>query len=495
MANSQDMSDVTFTPPAQGQAAAPPTQDTGDVTFAPSTQKQDMTDVTFTPPGQAQQPDYLTRAEDIIQGGVTGFVKSLPFIGSRADASKAQQVGAGAAPVDPTAYKAGQVVGAGLETAGEWASGDVALAGLGKLAKVAQVAPEVLQLAEKYPKTARLIHDATLGAAIGAEKAPEEERAKGAVAGAVGAGVGSLAGEALEAITNSELAKAMMNRASGVTKAMIRYGQDPARALTSEDLPVFSTLTNRGRQAASQTKLNELKPVLDKQLQASPVQLDWRNVLGTTFADAKAEIQEIETMPDAAKNLAIHHIETLENNLAQKWASGRMNPFEMNELKARVQKFGADYDSKPDSSDLVRNFYNEVQGKLKDAVNAAVPGTKELNQRIADLTALKNASHETILAERAGIGPLSGFGTARKVEAAIGHAAPMIARTAKTVSKGAAPAVVTAGEALSPITQAQNQAAGRYYFMTDDGSIHSVPDTPEARQAVQSAAPTHTPLE
>jgi len=152
-----------------------------------------------TSPAAPQPSDYLTKAEDVIQGGVTGVVKSLPFIGSRADTTAAQKVGPGAAPISPTAYKTGEVVGTGLENIAEWETGDAALSWLTKLAKVAKVAPEVIALAEKYPKTAKMIHDATIGATLGATKAPEGERTKEALAGGAGGAVGGAIAEGISA--------------------------------------------------------------------------------------------------------------------------------------------------------------------------------------------------------------------------------------------------------------------------------------------------------
>jgi hypothetical protein len=375
-------------------------------------------------------------------------------------------------------------IGGSATDALTYLAGEGELEGLAKATKIVDLADrfpviaKTLELAKEHPVLSKLItatKAAGKGALVGGvqggvEGAAEDQGKEGAEGGAAFGALGEVAGEAIKGITNSDLAKAFMNRASGVTKAMIRYGQDPAKALTEEKLPVFSTLTNRGRQAAAETKLNELKPALDTELQKSPATLNWKNVLGNTFANARTEIQDIEAMPDEAKAAAIQHIDAFEKNITQKWPTGDMSPFEMNELKSRIQKFGADYDSKPDATDLVRNLYSEAQGKLKDAVNSAVPGIKELNQRISNLVALKRAAAETVLAERAGIGPLSGFGTARKLEAAVGHAAPTVARASKAAPSVGGALGSQAGQELNT-----NSGNDRVTFLSSDGATHSVP--------------------
>jgi hypothetical protein len=92
-----------------------------------------------------------------------------------------------------------QKIGSAAETVGEFAAGDEALGALGKMAK----APEaLLALAERYPKTAKLLMGATKGATTaGAQGAVKESGpggegpVKGAKEGAIGGAIGGALAE------------------------------------------------------------------------------------------------------------------------------------------------------------------------------------------------------------------------------------------------------------------------------------------------------------
>src|SRR5271157_2096873 len=137
-------------------------------------------------------------------------------------------------------------VGAGVEQLGEWMAGDAALKAFGTLAKVAKNAPELLQLAEKFPVTAKLLLGAGKGAAIGGTQAGVKAEATGqnvgeaVKGGAEGGAVGGFVGEAAPAALESKLARSWINRSLGATARDVTYG-NPAKAMLDENLKAATT--------------------------------------------------------------------------------------------------------------------------------------------------------------------------------------------------------------------------------------------------------------
>lgn len=94
-----------------------------------------------------------------------------------------------------------QKIGSGGEEIAEWMAGDAALEGVAKLAKVAKNAPHLIELMEKFPKTAKMLMAAGKGAVVGgAQGAVKEGSIEGGEKGAEGGAIGGAAGEAISTV-------------------------------------------------------------------------------------------------------------------------------------------------------------------------------------------------------------------------------------------------------------------------------------------------------
>ena len=310
---------------------------------------------------------------------------------------------------------AAQHVGAGIEQVGEWMAGDAALQGLAKLGAVAKHAPELLELAERFPTTAKLLLSAgARGAAIGGTQAGVKAEAKGedvgkAVAGgAAGGAVGGAVGEAVPAVLGSKLARGFVNRSAGATARDVLYG-NPARAFFDEGIIAPNTgnietykdalragksmeeavQAAGGRIAAVGEKLNEIKPQLDAVLKASKAQISVNDTILKPLLDAQNDIAgNAAIKPDIAKSAIDalddwgYRIETIINK-------EHMSALEAVEFK---QKLGQtmDFTHNTAADDVVSNVEREIYGNLKNAVHKEVPEAASLDERSTNLMAAWN---------------------------------------------------------------------------------------------------------
>jgi len=241
-----------------------------------------------------------------------------------------------------------QHVGAGAEQVGEWMLGDAALKGLSKLGVVAKHAPELLELAEKFPATAKLLLGAGKGAVIGGAQAGVKAEAEGkdvgaaVKSGAAGGAIGGAAGEGLamgvEASLEKKIARSMINKSLGAGARDVAYG-NPAKALLDEnitspftgDIEVYKTALRTGktpeeaaqvaggRIAAINSKINELKPQLDSVLQGSKAKIPLFDIMGDTVLKTGVEIENDPALTAAEKRLAGRKLDGLYDS-NKEWA-------------------------------------------------------------------------------------------------------------------------------------------------------------------------------
>lgn len=98
--------------------------------------------------------------------------------------------------IDTAPHGGWETAGNLVENIGEFAAGDEALKGLVKFGQLANNAPKLLALAERYPKTLKVLQGAIVGGTQGAVKgAASDQAAEGAKGGAIGGSGGAYLGE------------------------------------------------------------------------------------------------------------------------------------------------------------------------------------------------------------------------------------------------------------------------------------------------------------
>lgn len=546
MANSQDMSDVTFAPPAQGQAAAPPTQDTGDVTFAPSTQKQDMTDVTFTPPGQAQQPSLFDKA----QKAAEFVIRTLPGIGSAHELAgvihdwankKMQQV---AVQPEHPALAGAETFGLGaLRSTAGMAAGATSPVGIATAAATA-VAPEVMA-----PVLVGMgVHDmATSGIeSWGDFKDPDklEQFLMGAseTVGGVTAGLEGVKGvvqrrAAKQFATSADEAYTNFQKAIPATKSTPYTEADYVAAhpyLERQHISGTPIESVEGLRDAADTSIERIEGQVHQEILKDPTFTVVGNPLGDVrfqlLQSSRASFMEeglksLDDFPQLTRDMTLSQADDIRKQLnAENKAVLRKNNYDISTAYMTDPAFAA----RQVAANSLRNMVYDAlekrglpnarqlrldEGSLIKVRNAAenqifnaqkqVRATKpSLGRKVAQKTmGIAGAMGGAAVGETVGH-PIAGATIGHEVGTHAAQAlAPehltrdeLVARSFETMGRPVpAAGRVTPETAVTGV--AAGAGAGRYYFTTDDGSIHSVPDTPEARQAVQSAAPTHTPLE
>lgn len=175
--------------------------------------------------------------------GIGGLIQKIPGIGPKIIPQSGLAAEEQQAKIDQNAPgHVGQDVGKGLENATEFASGDVALDGLAKFAKIAKYAPDLVNMLEKFPTSAKIILNeigkgATIGSAQaavkgagtpeGAVKSAEGGAVGGAIGGAVAGGVSAFLGNFIKSPVES------LERAAGGSRTVnnTRFTEDVQTAL------------------------------------------------------------------------------------------------------------------------------------------------------------------------------------------------------------------------------------------------------------------------
>lgn len=295
---------------------------------------------------------------------------------------------------------------------------------------------------------------------------------------AIGTGLGAAApaveGAAHE-LLNSKFSRGLVNESVMATAKDVTYG-NPAKALLDEgiatprtgDIEKFkdairsgATLQGAseaagGRIAAISDKINELGPKLRTVLSKSTQRIPATTVTdtidagikaikadrGVTAEEATAAIHELEAMRDAALK-----IPAAPGATAKAWA-----PLEANALKQEIGQ-SVNWSGRERVGQLVEPVKKKVYGSLKDAVNAAAPGSAELNERLTNLHAAQEDVNKLAGFEEVGRGRSSGgvIGPSwmGRVEALAGRYIPALSWLTPTISPAikstAIPAVTASG--------------------------------------------------
>jgi len=390
-----------------------------------------------------------------------------------------------------------QKVGALAEEAGEFTIG---LKGVKTLAKLAEHAPEVLALMERYPKAARLLLNMTETGAVGgaqaAVKAPGrgEEPLKAAAAGAAGGAAGGAVAGGVELAAESKLARAFINRSLGASARDVTYG-NPAKGMLDENLTAMRTgdieqyksvlraggtpeeaaAAAGGRIAAVNGRLNELKPQLDAVLEDSPARISFRDVVDKTITGARRDVINNPAMTEAEKNAAEVKLKGLYDAIREQHGTSKLTVQQANDLKNAIGD-RISWGGTAAVGDEVKPVYRELYGALKEAVHRAVPEAGPLDERLTNLMAAWKDLVPLARKEEvgAGTGVTAGFvwDVLRRFEAEVGRVLPAV-KVAAGSAAGQVAAGVTGEEAGRELLPKLETGYAR--FTASDGSVHDIP--------------------
>lgn len=312
-----------------------------------------------------------------------------------------------ATPANPT-----QRVGAGLEQAGEMMipiGGELGMGG--KMALSALAGGASVAAHEGGTTSGVNAKDVAIGGAIGAAAPAVEGVVKGAL--------------------TSKLARGAVNESMMATARDVTYG-NPAKALLDEgivtpltgDIEKFKDAVRSGatlqgaasaaggRIASVSNKINEIAPQLQAKLAASNaawipsttvtdvidkgVQAIKAN-RGITAPEAQAAEAELQAIQDAALK-----VPTVPGAKASAWA-----PVEANALKQEIGG-NVNWAGRERVGQLVEPIRKQIYNSLKDAVNSAVPGTAQLNERLTNLYAAQDDINKLAGFEEVGRGRAAG---------------------------------------------------------------------------------------
>lgn len=247
---------------------------------------------------------------------------------------------------------------------------------------------------------------------------------------AIGA-VAPVAEAGIKGALTSKLARGAVNESMMTTARDVTYG-NPAKALLDEgistpftgDLEKFKAAIRSGatlqgaanaaggRIASVSNKINEIAPQLQAKLASSNA--PWipsstvTDVIdkavagikanrGITAPDAQAAESALMDIKDAALK-----VPTVPGASASAWA-----PVEANALKQEIGQ-NVNWSGKERIGELVEPVRKQVYSALKDAVNSAVPGTAQLNERLTNLYAAQDDINKLAGFEEVGRGRAAG---------------------------------------------------------------------------------------
>lgn len=397
-------------------------------------------------------------------------------------------------PKQPTI--AGNVGEAG-ENVAEFMGGEEALKGLVALTGIPE---QALALAEKYPKTFKILSGAAKGATIGgaqgaAKGAAEGKAAEGAKLGAEGGALGGAAAEAIpmaaKAVQGSKLGRAAINRSLDTATKDVQFG-NPAVAIDREGIWKVNTgnwqayrdairagKTSEeaaqiagGRFAAIYNRINELEPQLNQVLSKSPAKISAADAIQTPLLEQAQNVMDHFGLTDAEKDQFVTKIAELESDWNKRLA-GRttLSPLEANTIKQDVGDVVDNWNKNTAQMppEAIQRIYVAVYESLKDAVNKAVPEASDLNNRVSDLLAAKRVVKKLAMEQETGRGTGVTAGTIGagtwlgRLEAEAGRFLPFFSQG----TQNAAPALRAT---LPPL------AAGFTRVLLSNGAVASIPN-------------------
>lgn len=291
-------------------------------------------------------------------------------------------------------------------------------------------------------------------------KSAEDVGESAAIGAAAGLGT-SLFGSVL----NSKLARGMVNESVGATARDVTYG-NPAKALLDEGikspttgdieaykdalrsgLPPQQALQRAGgRVAAVAQKVNQLSPQVDALLSKSTAQIPVADVIDKPLNEAANEIIQNPAMRQEEKDAALSQLGGLQQSLKEGLQGPTISPLQANRIKQAIGD-RINWGGNISVTDEVKPAYRAVYGSLKRAINDAVPGVAETNERLTNLLAAQTDLQKLMAAEEVGQG-----------KGALGSAVTGIARRAEAVAGRGIPALA----AVVPHSGAVGAAAGTF---------------------------------
>ena len=306
---------------------------------------------------------------------------------------------------------AAEKVGGGLESIGEFITGDEALKGL-DLAGRLGLATQVAKIAQQSPRIARAIEIGmnalrmgTVGGAQGGVGAASEGKpvAFGTEAGAAGGALGSAVGEGLIAPGIAKVGEALENVAPKFGNALLQankvknfqYGKNPGRVFLDEDIsanPPWQDYADveKSIKKAGDKIATEAQGVLSQSPNAN-VKIPVVPQVNKIIDDALDDVSKRQGLPDR-KGL-ITDLEDLRKEFTHNFdakgnstgAKGPLTAAEITKLKSNIGR-GTKWDPNkaPETTKFLNNVRKQVYSYLDGEVDKAVPEMADINARWAN---------------------------------------------------------------------------------------------------------------
>lgn len=279
---------------------------------------------------------------------------------------------------------------------------------------------------------------------------------------------------AIPAIAQAKLGRSFVNESLGANAQDVVYG-NPAKAIEREGILTPTTgdiekvkaagndLTAAGgRLGEVASRVQQLQPQLNQALSRSTARLSVASTIDKPLTDAMNDIIDNSAMTDAEKMSAITQLGGLQSSLHQ-GIGADISPIQANQLKnligSRVRWTGTNA-----VGDEVKPAYKAVYVALKNAVNGAVPGVADLNERLTDLYAAQDDLLQLARREEVGrgMGMMRGtMGTSMigRLEGEAGRFLPASANASRVAQVGSKFAVPALGSADNPDIHVENLPA------------------------------------
>ena len=495
-----------FTPVATNAAPPPgfsPVEDKGDLT-----DPNNPNNPNFVPPPARLGVGIVKEAGKTL-GGATSLIgealNKIPYVGETLAPSAGLEAEKKWLAEKTQLATPGEKVGAVIEQGAEWMGCDAALKALGKLGAVAKNAPELLEIAEKYPVLTKLFLGGGKGAVIGGTQAGVKAEAEGkdvgkAVAGgAAGGAAGGVIGEAVPLAVESKMARSWINRSVGAAARDVTYG-NPAKGILDEDIKAITTgdieqyktalrsgksmeeaaQVAGGRIAAVNGRINELKPQLDDLLEKSTAKISFKDVVDQTIYDARKDVLNNPAMTQVEKDTADKQLQGLYDAIREQYSKTNLTPEQANSLANAIGD-RVSWGGTAAVGDEVKPLYRKLYGTIKQAVHEAVPEAGPLDVRMTNLMAAWKDVMPLARKEEvgAGTGVTAGFvwDVLRRFEAEVGRVIPAVRAAARPAAVKAAVGLAgeKAGTSLSEGGGLPPLSDGFVRFRSSVGGIHDVP--------------------
>lgn len=302
-------------------------------------------------------------------------------------------------------------LGGGLESIGEFITGDEAIKGLdlasrfGLAAKVAQIAQQSPRLARAIEIGMNALRSGTVGAAQGGTEAAAEGQpvAKGAAGGAAGGALGSAAGEAILAPGIAKAGEKLQEVAPKFGNALLQankvknfqYGKNPGRVFLDEDISANPPWQNyedvqKSIKKAGENIAREAQGKLSTSANANtaiPVVPQINKILDDTLDDIskKQGLTNRQGLVNDVEDLRGEFTQNFDAKGNAVGAKGSLTPAQITKLKTAIGR-GTKWDpnKSPEGQKILNNARKQVYSYLDGEVDKAVPEMKDINARWAN---------------------------------------------------------------------------------------------------------------